>query len=175
MYTFLIVLLLLLSFLIYLGFKAVFENKHDRRNALALKVALNRVIRRNRLLISEIDTFGNKVIALDGKNNKIILVEHRNNVTWEKCLSLGELESCNISKEMDQLTGCSQKVVIELNFSSNRELVHFIFYDESNDNISELPSRMRKANYWKSKIQHHLNIVKPTCSELMIDRRLTAL
>ena len=160
MYTFLIVMLLLLSFLLYLGFKALFENKHDRRNALAIKVALERVIRRKRLLISEIDTLGNKVIALDRKNNQIILVEHRNNVTWEKCLSLGELESCNINKEMDQLTGCAQKVVMELNFNSNEELIYFTFYDKSNDSIHELPSRLRKENYWKNKIQHHLNSVK---------------
>lgn len=160
MYTFLIVLFVLLSFLLHLGFKALFENKHDRRNALALKVALDRVIRRNRLLISEIDAFRNKIIALDRKNNKLILVEHRNNVTWEKCLSLGELGSFTILKEMDQLTGCTQKVFIELNFNSNEELVHFIFYDESNDHIHELPTRVRKANYWKSKIQHHLNSVK---------------
>ena len=160
MYTFLIVMLLLLSFLLYLGFKAVFENKLDRRNSLAIKVALDRVLKRNRLSISEIDTLGNKVIALDRKHNKIILVEHRNNVTWEKCLSLGELESCNINKEMDQITGCAQKVVMELNFNSSEDLVYFTFYDKSNDSIHELPSRIRKANYWKNKIQHHSNSVK---------------
>lgn len=153
-------MLLLLSVLLYLGFRALFENKHDRRNALALKVALDRVIRRNRLLISEIDTFGNKVIALDRNNNKIILVEHRNNVTWEKCLSLGKLKSCNISKETDHLTGCTQKVVMEFNFINSGELVYFTFYDKSNASVHELPSRIRKANYWKNKIQHHLNSVR---------------
>ena len=161
MYTFLIVLMLLLPIPLYLGFKALFASKHDRRNALALKVALDRVIRRNRLLISEIDTFKNKAIALDRRNNKLILVEHRNNVTWEKCLSLGELGSFTIIKEMDQLTGCTQKVVIELNFNSNEELVYFTFYDESNDNIHELPSLVRKATDWKDKIYQHLNSLTP--------------
>jgi len=161
MYTFLIVLLVLLSFLLHLGFKALFENKHDRRNALALRVALDRVISRNRLLISEIDAYKNRVIALDRKNNKIILVQHKNNVTWEKCFSLREIEACNISRETDHLTGRTQKVVIEFNFSNNGELVYFTFYDESHDNKHELPSRIKKATYWKSKIQHHLNSVKP--------------
>jgi hypothetical protein len=149
-------MLLLFSFILYLGLKALFENKHDQKNALALKVALDRVIKRNRLLISEIDIFGNKVIALDRKNSKIILVEHRNNVTWEKCFSLRELESFNITKNTHPLTGCIQKVVVELNFSNNRDLVYFTFYDDSNDRIQELPSRIKKATYWKRKIQHHL-------------------
>ncbi len=158
MYTFLIVLMLLLPIPLYFGFKALFENKHNRRNALALKVALDRVIRRNKLSISEIDTFRNRIIALDRKNNKLILAEHRNSVTWEKCLFLGELGSFTIIKEMDQLTGCIQKIVIEFNF--NNDLVHFTFYDSSNDHIRELPTRVRKATYWKNKIQHQLNNVK---------------
>jgi len=160
MYTFLIVLLILLCLLIHLGFKALFENKHDRRNALTLKVALDRVIRRNRLLISEIDAYKNRVIALDRKNNKITLVQHRNNVTWEKCFSLRELESCNIIRETDHLTCCTQKVVMEFNFSKNGEPVYFIFYEKSDDSVHELPSRIRKASYWKNKIQHPLNSVK---------------
>jgi len=161
MQTFLILLLLLLSFILYLEFRALLQNKLDRKNALALKLALDRVITRNRLVISEIDTFKNKVIALDRKNNKIILVEYRNNVTWEKCFSMGELESCNISTKTDPLTGCMQKVTVDFNFSNNKGLVYFAFYDERNDHIQELPSRINKATYWKSKIQHHLNRVKP--------------
>ena len=157
MYIILIILLLLLPIPIYLGFKALFKKKHDRRNALTLKVALDRVIKRYRLSISEIDTFGNRVIALDRKNNKLIMVELRNNVTWEKCLSLVELTSFTIIKELDQLTGCTQKVVIKLNFNHSEELEYFTFYDESNDNIHELPTRVRKAIYWKNKIQYHLN------------------
>ena len=160
MYTFLIVILILLSFLLYLGFRALFENKHDRKNAFAVKFALDGLIRRNRLSISEIDTLGNKVIALDRKNNKLILVEHRNNVTWEKCLSLGQLESCKIKKEMDPLTGCAQIVIMELNFNSIEEPIYFTFYDKSSDRIHELRPRIRKANYWKNKIQHHMNRVK---------------
>ena len=63
------------------------------------------------------------------------MVELRNNVTWEKCLSLVELTSFTIIKELDQLTGCTQKVVIKLNFNHSEELEYFTFYDESNDNI----------------------------------------
>lgn len=162
MYTFLIVMLIILSLLLYLGFRALFENKHNPRNAFTIKVALDRVIRRNRLSISEIDPLGNKVIALDRKNNKIIRIEHRNNVTWEKCLSPGEVKSCKINKEMDPITGCTQKVVMELNFNSNEELVYFTFYDKSSDSIHELPPRIRKANNWKNKIWHRMISVK-TC------------
>jgi hypothetical protein len=160
MYTFLIVLILLLPIPLYIGFKAFFDSRHNRRNALILKRALDRVIKRNRLSISEIDSFGNKAIALDLKKNKLILVEHRNNVTWETCLSLGELSSFEILKKMDQLTGCTQKIVIEFNFNSKEDLVHFTFYDASNDNIHELPSRVKKATCWKKMIQHQLNGVK---------------
>jgi len=160
MYTFLIVILILLSFLLYLGFRALFENKPDRSNAYAIKFALNRVIKRNRLSISEIDILGNNAIALDRRNNKIILVQHRNNVTWEKCLSLAKLESCKISHEMDPITGGTQEVVMDLNLSGNGELVYFTFYDKSRDSLHELPRRIRKANYWKNKIQHHMSRVK---------------
>lgn len=160
MYTFLIVLMILLPIILYLGLKNLFENKQNRKNSLAIKSALDRLISRNRLTISEIDTFRNKIIALDRKNNKLILVEHRNNVTWEKCLSLGELAFFPITKKVDQLTGCIQEIVIEFNFNSNEEIIDFTFYDASSDNTNELPARVRKATYWKNKIRHHLNSVK---------------
>ena len=96
MYALLIVIVLLLSFLLYSGIKALFENKNDRRNAFVIKEALDRVIRRNMLLISEIDTLGNKVIALDRKTKKIILVENRNNVTWKNVFHWARWKSCII-------------------------------------------------------------------------------
>ena len=134
----------------------IFENEDERIDNVRIRAALDRVISRHKLSISEIDSFKNTTIALDRRNKKVVLIIHRNDVVSENCLSLDEVHSCRVKKEVDQLTGCTKKVILQLNFNAG-EIVHFTFYDETRDKIHELLSRFRNATYWQSKLQRYLN------------------
>lgn len=159
MQTIFIALILLLLFFLYLAFRKKFVNKDDDGSYLVLKTSLDRVISRYRLLISEIHFLKNEIIALDSRNNKVVSILERKNVVAERCFSLSEVRSCRMIMETDQSTGYIRRVVLQLILRGG-EVNGFNFFDEVRDSRQELPFQIRKAKYWKSKIQLHLNSLK---------------
>ena len=156
---FLVLLILLLLFLLYLRFRLISKNKDERSTYFRIKAAVDRVVSRHKLSISEIDFFKNTVIGLDRRNKKLVLIIHKNNVVSENCLRLDEVSSCRVSKEANQLSGCTKNVTLQLNLRDG-EIVRFTFFDETRDKRHELHSRFKKAVYWQSNIQLHLNNIK---------------
>jgi hypothetical protein len=151
--------ILLLLFALFLAFKKKVVTKGNGTTHLFLKTSLDRVISRHRLLISEIDFLKNELIALDSRNNKVVSIIERKNVVSERVFSLSEVRSCRVITETDQLTGYIRRVVLELMLRGG-ETIGFNFFDEVRDGIEELPSQVKKAKYWKRKIQLHLNSLK---------------
>ena len=159
MQTIFIVSVLLLLFLLYLAFRKKPVNKDCDGSYVFLKSSLDRVISRCRLLISEMDFLKNEIIALDSRNKKVVSILERKNVVAERCFSLAEVQSCRMITETDQSMGYIRRVVLQLILRGG-EVIGFNFFDEVRDRRQELPSQVRKAKYWKSKIQLHLNSLK---------------
>jgi len=78
MYTFLIVLLLVLPWPLYWWFMSIFKSTKKNRINIVINNALARIVRKNRLTINEMDLFDNKVIGLDQNKYKLILIEYGN-------------------------------------------------------------------------------------------------
>ncbi len=152
-------LIMLAIFLSYVVVRKRLFTKENGGTYLFLKASLDRVISRYRLLISEIDFLKNEIIALDSKNNKVVLILGQKGVVSEKCFALSEVQSCRLVVERNQLTSDINRVVLKLVLYGG-EVTEFIFYDEARDSIQELPSRHRKARYWKSRIQLYVNSLK---------------
>ena len=157
MQTIFIVSVLLLLFLLYLAFRKRFVNGGG--SYLFLKTSLDRVISRYRLLISEMDFLKNEIIALDSRNKKVVSILERKNVVAERCFSLSEVRSCRMITETHQSMGYIRRVVLQLILRGG-EVIGINFFDEVRDSRQELPSQVKKAKYWKSKIQLHLNSLK---------------
>jgi hypothetical protein len=168
MHTLLIILLLLLPIVLYWVFKLLFKTEQHRKNTFAVKAALHKMIKSHGLSIPDIFILGNKLIGLDRKTNKIICIDQENNSLQKKLFLLKEIQFCRIVKEVDSLTGCTRKVDLEITFHTGEEPAYFTFYEEATDPVYELPSRIRKANYWKSKIQVQLNGIKPPMLEYVL-------
>ena len=156
MYIFLIAVLLLLPVSLYWIYKSTFKTK----NPFSSKASLYYMLKKNGLSISDIAVLSNMTIGIDHKINKIIWLAHGNHAIRENSLSVREIQLCKIIKETDPLTGCTTKVVMEITFHTGKEPVYISFFDESIDPVYKLPSRIRKAGYWKSKIQLQLNSIK---------------
>lgn len=138
MYIFLMILLLLMPIPIYLGFRSLFGDKHRQKVYLTLKEAFKRLIKRHRLSITEVNIFGNSLIAMDRKMNKLVLVVYKNGITWEKCINLHEMIFCKIVKTANKAAGCIQKVNLELSFHKDG-IITFAFFDEEVDDLRDLP------------------------------------
>lgn len=157
MYVVLVILVLLAPIPIYIAFKSLFENKRNLKAKRAVKDAYKRVIKRYALSISQVNKFGNRLIAIDRKIGKLVLVVYKQGITWEKCFNLDEIIFCQIVKTTNKLSGCIENVSMELTFRNNHGIINFPFFDETLDDMRDLPYRLKKAQYWKRKIQFHLS------------------
>lgn len=160
MYVVLVICLLLMSGLLYFGFKLLFGDKNPRKDLLTIKVAFKRVIKRHLLSISEVDIFRNRLIAIDRKKSKLILIVHENEIIWERCFNLDELILCKIHNTTNNVSGCIENVKMELKFNNDHGIISFIFFDDKKDDLRELPSRIKKSRYWRKKIQFQMNAIK---------------
>lgn len=151
MYVVLVVLMLLIPIPIYFAFRSLFENKHNRKGIQAVKDAYKRVIKRYTLSISEVNKFGNRLIAIDRTMGKLVLVVYKNGITWEKCISLDEVMFCQIIKTTNKVSGCIQKVIMELTLSNNHGIINFLFFHETLDDMGDLPHRLKRSQYWKKR------------------------
>jgi hypothetical protein len=152
----LLALLLLIPIPIYVAFKSLSKDRRNKKKILAIKDAYKRVTNRHLLSISEVNKFGNRLIAIDRNSGKLVLIVYKNGITWEKCLNLDEMVFCQIAKGTSEETGCIQRVNLELTFRRDG-FVNFLFFDEEVDDFRDLPARIKKAQYWKKKIQYQLS------------------
>jgi hypothetical protein len=154
MYTFLIILMLLFPMPLYILYRRQFEKKGSK--AAELKKAITQLSKKHNLSIDEVEIFNGKVIGLDKKDGKILLVEYVNSSLRKICISLKELESHRITKALDKIEGCISKVAMEFNLRG-RKPVYFNFYDNAKDHTSAFSFLRDKAKYWDAKIHFHAN------------------
>jgi hypothetical protein len=156
MYTFLIILVVLLPFPLYVLYKKTIGKTNDAKKAIELKTAFDQLTRKNKLSVDEVELFNNKVIGIDKKNNKFVWIEFAGSSLWKRCISLNDLESHKIRNIVDKMDDCIFGIVMELKFKTQKP-VSFTFYDNATDNISAFPFLREKAKYWNARIYFHAN------------------
>ncbi len=162
MYVVIVLLLLSMSILLYLGIRSFFKEKNHQKPFPAIKEVFKGVTKRHSLSISEVDVFRNRLIAIDRKRGKLVLIIYKNGITWEKCFNLNELIFCQLVNIRDKANNCIKSVEIELEFLNDPRIVSFVFFDEELDELSELPSRIKKSKYWEKKIQYQMSTLQVT-------------
>ncbi|MCU7551857.1 hypothetical protein OCK74_22245 [Chitinophagaceae bacterium LB-8] len=117
-------------------------------------MAYERLVLENRLSIERLDIFKNKVIAMDRKNKKLVLIYHTDRTQQELCIPLLQVAACSIIEERDQQDQCIKKIFLNLKL---RNLIHhlFCFYDDSKDDVMEMPTLSRQAVNWSKSINIH--------------------
>jgi len=156
MYIYLITILLLLPIPLLILHRKGLQKKQERSRALELKKAFTQLSRRYKLSIDEVEIFESKIIGLDKKSNKLILIEYVGNSLRKNCIPLNELESHRVIKDLDRIAGCINEVFLEFKFNYQKP-VNFTFYDSAKDNISAFSFLRDKAKYWDAKIHFHVN------------------
>ena len=156
-----VIIILLLPIPLYAGFMSLFADRHRQKIQTKLKDGFKRLITRHRLSIGEVNIFGNNLISMDRKMNKMVLVVYKNGITWEKCIDLQEILSCQVVKIINRINSSIQRVNLDVIFHKE-ETISFSFFDEDADDRHDLPSRIKKADYWKRKIRSRIGNVQLT-------------
>ena len=136
------------------GIREIIKEKRKKRRQLSLAMAYDMFVLKNKLSIEYIDILENKVIAIDRKNKKLVLIDHTEQNKQELCISLLQVASCNIIEERDGQEKCIKKIFLEINLRPH--MYHrFCFYDDSKDSVTELPSLSRRAMHWRNRVNIH--------------------
>ena len=159
MYVVLVLLVLLMSIPLYIAFKWLFDDKFQPKSLLAIGQGFKRLIKRYKLSISGAAVFRHRLLAMDRKVNKLVLIVYKNGITWEKCVDLREIISCQIEKQFNKVSGRIQKVNLELIYP-NDGIINFSFFDEEMDDSRDVTSRIKKGQYWRRKIQNQISTVQ---------------
>jgi hypothetical protein len=151
-----ICLVIMAALAVALIIRMLYKKRKENKKQRDLAGAYDRLVRENKLSIEETHVSNNRVIGLDRKNKKLLLIDHTAYIKQEQCVSLDQLDSCEITREKDEAKKCTIRFFLELNYKRNKGKLKFIFFDESEDNIIEKPSLMKRAEYWKRKINLYM-------------------
>lgn len=147
-----LMLVLLIPIPLYIAFQSFFIKERNKEGIGAVEGAYKRVIKRYGLRISEVSKFINRLIAIDRKIGKLVLIVYKDGITWEKCVGLQEIGGCQIARSTDHASGFVHQVNMELVLHYTREIISFPFFDEKIDDVRDLDRRTRQAHYWQKKV-----------------------
>jgi len=147
--TILIVEFIILCILVFLQWKIKTNGK------LKLNAIFERLIKENKIFIHYKDEFNKKIIGFDRKNKKLLLINVNKNDKVAACISMDEIDSCDIVHLKDESSKFLKKVFLEIVRKENSEPVRFCFYDETSDDIKEKTSLLLKARHWNQRINFH--------------------
>jgi len=147
-----IVIGLALAVLLLYVLREGWKLQRHKKSKLALAKAYDRLVREHKLSIEQAEMMGRKVIALDRKNKKLLLIDYSEDLRQEACIFLPAIESCRILKLGESPGTCIQKIVLELKYKALDKPESFCFYDEALNNATELTSLSRRAMHWRDRI-----------------------
>jgi hypothetical protein len=147
--------LLVLGIPAYYLIRIILKEKTQNKKQRQLGLAYDRLIKKGKFSVEHSELLNGKLIALDRKNKKLLIIDHNQIEKQEECLSLLGVESCKIIEVKHAADACIKKIFIELNYKQNNKITRFYFFDDSYDLITELPTLARKAKFWKHRINLH--------------------
>jgi uncharacterized protein YpmB len=136
--------------------RMLYKKSKENKKQKDLAKTYDRLVRENKLSIEETHVSNNRLIGLDRKNKKLLLIDHNTNIKQEQCVALDHLDSCEIIREKDEAKKCTIRFFLELKYKRSNGKLKFIFFDESEDKIVEKPSLTKRAEYWRRKINLYM-------------------
>lgn len=153
--TLLIVITFLMMPILIIGLLVILEGRRGRIVKGVLKKTVEQLTKENQLLIVDIEFFRNKVIGIDRKNKKLVFAEYRKGPVAQFCIDLSSLSFCRVNKTIDKSSNSVKELFLEITCKDIYRKFRLPFYNRSFDNIRAKALLARKAEYWKTKINHY--------------------
>lgn len=150
-----ILIVVVVAFILLVFTRKVFQAGRRRKKQRELAMAYDRLVKEHKLFPEHRDVLESKIIGLDKRNKKLVLIDHRKKEKQELCISLSDLAAAGVIEVTDDEKNGIKKVFLELKHKKNNMRTRFCFYDNDQDELSELKSLMRRAQHWKSRIDFY--------------------
>ncbi|MFL5740204.1 MAG: hypothetical protein ACJ75B_08300 [Flavisolibacter sp.] len=129
--------------------------KKKKKKHLQLCLAYDRLVKQVRFVVQHSELLKSKIIALDRRNKKLLIIDRNHREKQEECISLLGIENCRVIEIKYSSNSCIKKIFLELKSKWNNKITRFCFYDDSYDLITELPALAKSAKLWKHRIDLH--------------------
>src|SRR5688572_10521752 len=139
--------LLLLGIPAYYIICIFLKEKRQKKKQRQLGLAYERLVKQVKLSVEHMELLNGKLIALDRKNKKLLLIDHNQIEKQEECLSLLGVESCKMIEVKHGADAYIKKIFLELKYGWNNKTTLFCFYDDSYDLITELPALAEEQSF----------------------------
>jgi hypothetical protein len=152
---------LILAALVLLGLpgyylvRRLLKKNIKKKRRMVLRLAFDRLVEQARLSIQHSELLKGRIIALDRKNKRLVLIDHNQEEKQEECIPLLWIQSCRVIEIKYGADAATRKIVLELKHKWNNKVSHFCFYDNAYDSISKLPTLTKSAKFWKHRIDLH--------------------
>lgn len=146
----LIIMFFMLGLPAFYGIRLMRKEKHRKKKQLDLARAYDRLVLRNKLSIEHSEVLGDSILALDRRNNKLLLVDHSKTGRQEVCIPLTAIAAVKIIKERNA-GGHIKKIWLQLK-NSNGNIYRVCFFDETSDPVFGLLRFSRRALHWADRI-----------------------
>ncbi|HYC28525.1 MAG TPA: hypothetical protein VEB42_06905 [Chitinophagaceae bacterium] len=131
------------------------EAKRRKRKERQLGLAYQKLIMQNRLSVEHAEILDQKVLAMDRKSKKLLLIDHTRSPRQELCIPLTDIETTRVVEVRDRQEQYLQEIKLALRHKRSEKETIICFYDESRDDLSSMKMLYRKALHWKSRIDIH--------------------
>lgn len=122
-----------------------------KRKRAALTAALDRLVLGHKLSLEYSDAFGERVIALDRLNRKLLWVDHHSREQQEYCIPLLQVGHSRIVQEHEK--GAITRLFLELTPKGEGIPFRLCFFDSAINLQTGLPAAARRARHWKTRVE----------------------
>lgn len=151
-------MLLLIAFItlvpIFLGARQVLKERRQKRNRLNLAKTYDRLLLEHKLSIEYSEVMGDRILALDKRNKKLLFIDHSEDNVHEVCIDLQRIASSEIVEERGKDERIKKVYLILYNKTGN-QFHRLCFFNEKSDLIIDLPAYAKRSMHWKNRIDVH--------------------
>src|SRR5436190_7271646 len=164
-----IVAILLISIIVSISlFLVSVNNRHAQKTTTALLTLFSKLGTENNLSFTSQEILENCIIGLDGIKRKLLILNKIDTNKYESILlDLNEVKNCfkrkiyrsvNIgTRKKEKFETKLDKIVLAFDFIDNRQPVHVLFFDPSNNHILTMLDLEQKANNWEAMLLRLVN------------------
>ncbi len=147
-------MILIIAVLIVFALVAFYGTRYrvkKKNKQMLLALAYEEMVFKNRLMIEHAEVLGNRVIALDRKQKKFLMIDGNGPKKEPICIPLWRVMQTEIVEEQNS-EGNIQKVFLLLKCKTHDIRYKLCFYDEAHDDLTDLPCFSKKALHWKNRV-----------------------
>lgn len=152
-----LIILLLVLFLgpaVYYGLRHWQKEGQRKKRHQALARAYEQLVLKSRVAIEHTEIIGNRVLALDKRNKKLVVIDHNEPGKQELCIPLTAIGETMILEEKNKEEN-TERIFLTLKQRRCNTLHKICFFDYRHDPLLDFPHLSRRALHWKTRVDIH--------------------